>query len=231
MEPVAVAVVIPTLNEAETIGAVVRELPRELVAEIIVADSDSDDGTADIARAAGARVVPSGRKGYGFACASASAAASPECGIIVFMDGDGADRGDLIARLIGPIQDGTHDFVIAARARAEREPGSMSWHQVLAGRLLGLGVAALYGVRFTDMSAFRAIRRNCLERLEMREMGYGWNIEMQMKAARMKLRIAELPLPYRRRGGGHSKVAGSLRGTLRAGWRIIATFVRIAAAP
>jgi glycosyltransferase involved in cell wall biosynthesis len=228
MEPVAV--VIPTLNEAAAIGAVIAELRAAGVHEVIVADSASRDGTPEISRAAGARVVGVGRTGYGSACAAGAAAASPECGIIAFIDGDGADRGDLIARLVEPIASGTHDFVIASRTRGERAPGSMSWHQVLAGQLAGFGMGALYGVRYSDMCAFRAIRRDALERLEMREMTYGWNIEMQMKAARAKLRILEVPLPYRCRAGGESKVAGSLRGTLRAGTRIVTTFARVALA-
>jgi hypothetical protein len=144
------------------------------------------------------------------------------------MDGDGADRGDLIAALVDPIRAGTHDFVIATRTRGGREPGSMSWHQVLAGRLAGWGITALYGARFSDMCAYRAIRRDCLAAMAMREMTYGWNIEMQMKAARTGLRILELPLPYRRRQGGRSKVAGSLRGSIRASYRIFATFARVA---
>jgi hypothetical protein len=105
----------------------------------------------------------------------------------------------------------------------------MSWHQLLAGRLAGSIMSLLYGVHYTDMCAFRAIRRDALTRLDLREMGYGWNIEMQMKAARAGLRILELPVPYRRRAGGNSKVAGSLTGSLRAGWRIILTIIRIAA--
>jgi glycosyltransferase involved in cell wall biosynthesis len=214
MEPVSVtdrvAVVIPTLNEAESITGVISGIPRMLVHEIIVADSMSDDGTATIAAAAGA------------------AAAQAECGIIVFMDGDGSDRADLMPLLLAPIQAGTHDFVIGSRVRGVREKGAMSWHQVLAGRLLGGAIGVLTGVRYTDMCAFRAISRDALERLLLREMTYGWNIEMQMQAARAGLRILEIPLPYRRRAGGHSKVAGSLRGSLRAGWRIGVTFVRVA---
>ena len=105
----------------------------------------------------------------------------------------------------------------------------MLWHQVLAGRVAGLGMGALYGVRYSDMCAFRAIDRNALRRLDMREMTYGWNIEMQMKAARLRLRIQEVPLPYRCRAGGQSKVAGSLGGTLRAGSKIVSTFARVAA--
>jgi glycosyltransferase involved in cell wall biosynthesis len=226
MEPVAV--VIPTLNEAATIAGVIREIPRAFAADIIVADSGSTDGTQAIARAAGARVIVAGR-GYGCACATAAASADPGCRVIVFLDGDGADRADLIGRIAGPVLAGTHDFVLASRTRGEREPGAMLWHQLLAGRLAGWGIGALYGVRYSDMCAFRAIDRAALARLDLREMTYGWNIEMQMRAARAGLRIIEVPLPYRRRAGGASKVAGSLRGTLRAGSRIVATFLRVAA--
>jgi glycosyltransferase involved in cell wall biosynthesis len=226
----AVAVVIPTLNEAACIARVVAEIPRSVAREIVVVDGGSSDGTAAVAAAAGARVLlPQGR-GYGRACAAGAAAADAACGIIVFMDGDGADRGDLMAALVEPIRRGAHDFVIASRTRGERERGAMSWHQLLAGWLAGRGIGLLYGVRYSDMCAYRAIRRDCLARLEMREMTYGWNIEMQMKAARAGLRILELPMPYRCRSGGSSKVAGSLGGTLRAAWRIAATFLRVAAA-
>ncbi len=224
-----VAVVIPTLNEAEAIAHVVAELPRGIATEIIVADSGSRDGTPEVARAAGAIVVPVSERGYGRACAAGAAAAGPGCDIVVFLDGDGADRGDLLEKIVGPIRAGTHDFVIASRTRGARDPGSMNWHQVLAGQLAGFGMGALYGVRYSDMCAYRAIRRDALVRLEMREMTYGWNIEMQMKAAKAGLRILEVPMPYRCRRGGTSKVAGSLRGTLRAGSRIVATFFRVAA--
>jgi glycosyltransferase involved in cell wall biosynthesis len=225
--PFGVAAVIPTLNEAATIANVVAGIPREVVQETIVADGGSTDGTADIARAAGARVVQAGR-GYGAACAAGAAAAGGGCGIILFLDGDGADRADLAELLVTPVRDGTHDFVIGSRVRGEREPGSISWHQVAAGRLAGWLITALYGVRYTDMCAFRAIRRDALERLDLREMGYGWNIEMQMKAARAGLRVLEVPVAYRRRAGGESKVAGSLRGSIRAGWRIVVVIARVA---
>ncbi len=224
----AVAVVIPTLNEADAIGPVVRELPRDVATEIIVADSGSRDATVALAEAAGARVLSLTQRGYGRACAAGAAAASEACDVIVFMDGDGADRGDLLARLVAPIQAGTHDFVIASRTRGARDPGSMSAHQVLAGHVAGFGMGALYGIRYTDMCAYRAIRRDALVKLGMTEMTYGWNIEMQMKAARARLRILELPMPYRCRMGGESKVAGSLKGTMRAGWRIVTTFARVA---
>jgi glycosyltransferase involved in cell wall biosynthesis len=223
-------VVIPTLNEAAAIGGVIAEIPRSVARQIIVADSGSRDGTTVVAAGVGALVVSLAERGYGRACAAGVAAADPACSVLVFLDGDGADRGDLIATLVQPILDGAQDFVIASRTRGVREPGSMSLHQVLAGRLAGWGMRGLYGVRYSDMCAYRAIRRDALARLEMREMTYGWNLEMQMKAARLGLRILEVPMPYRCRAGGESKVAGSLRGTLRAATRIVATFVRVAVA-
>lgn len=225
-----VVAIIPTLNEAETIGAVIASLPREVVDEIIVADSSSSDGTAAIARSAGARVVTLKERGYGRACAAGVAAAGEGCDIVLFLDGDGADRADLAGMLVAPIRAGTQDFVIGSRVRGEREAGSMSWHQVLAGRLAGWVIFLLYGVRYSDMCAFRAIDREALARLRMREVSYGWNIEMQMRAVRAGLRILELPVPYRRRAGGSSKVAGSFRGSLRAAWRILLTIARVALA-
>jgi glycosyltransferase involved in cell wall biosynthesis len=223
-----VSVIIPTFNEVETIAAVIGELPREIAREVIVADGGSTDGTQAAARRAGARVVDAGR-GYGRACQAGADAAG--CDVVVFLDGDGADRGDLLSLIAGPVLAGTHDLVLASRTRGERDPGSMLWHQVLAGRIAGWGIGALYHVRYSDMCAYRAIRRSTLLTLGMREMTYGWNIEMQMKAARTGIRIVEIPMPYRCRAGGRSKVAGSLRGTLRAGGKIVSTFVRVAAQP
>ena len=226
MEPLSL--VIPTFNEAETIDSVIREIPEAYRVDIIVADGGSTDGTQALAPTAGARVIDAGR-GYGHACALGAEKAHSNSRVIAFMDGDGADRGDLIGEIAQPVLDGEYDLVLASRTRGEREPGAMLWHQVPAGRIAGIGVGALYGVRYSDMCAFRAISRDALQRLGMQEMTYGWNIEMQMKAARTGLRILEVPLPYRCRAGGSSKVAGSLRGTLRAGSRIAATFCRVAA--
>jgi glycosyltransferase involved in cell wall biosynthesis len=219
-----VSVVIPTFNEAEAIADVIRELP-PMVREVIVADGGSTDGTQDIARAAGAVVLDAGR-GYGRACQAGAAAANGS--VVVFLDGDGADRGDLLAVIADPVLTGTHDFVLASRTRGQRDPGSMLWHQVLAGRIAGSAMGLLYGVRYSDMCAFRAISQDALRRLDLQETTYGWNIEMQMKAARFGLRILEVPMPYRCRAGGQSKVAGSFRGTLRAGGKIVSTFVRVA---
>ena len=193
-------------------------------------DGGSTDGTPAVAAAAGARVIVAAARGYGRACAEGAAAADPACSVIVFLDGDGADRGDLIGRLVAPLI-GRH---ARPRAGQPRRRGARAGGDELApaaGRLAGgLGIRALYGVRYTDMCAYRAIRRDALARLDMREMTYGWNLEMQMKAARGGLRILEVKLPYRRRRGGASKVAGSLRGTLRAGVRILTTFARVAMA-
>jgi glycosyltransferase involved in cell wall biosynthesis len=242
MEPVAVldearpsanvagiVVVIPTFNEAESIAAVVAEIPRDLVGRVIVADGGSSDGTPEAARRAGAEVITVGR-GYGLACRKgAEAAAAGD--IVVFMDGDGADDPAAIATLVAPIRSGAYDFVIASRARGAREPGSMAWHQLLAGRVAGSLTRLLYGVRYTDMCAFRAIRRDTLMQLGMRELSYGWNLEMQMRAARAGLRVLEVPVDYRCRIGGESKVAGSLRGSIKAGLKIVSTFARVAMEP
>ena len=220
-----VTVVIPAWNEAEAIGPVVAEVLAQGVGQVIVADGGSKDATADRARMAGATVLDAGR-GYGRACHLGAEAAAHD--VIAFMDGDGADRPDQLPTLCAPILTGAADFTIASRTRGEREPGSMNWHQVAAGAMAGRLIGALYGVRYTDMCALRVIRRDALRALGMREMTYGWNIEMQMKAARAKLRIRELPVPYRARAAGESKVAGSLKGTFNAGSKIVFTFIRVA---
>ena len=225
----AVSVIIPALNEEEPIAGVVHEVAATNVpVEIIVVDNDSTDRTAQRAREAGARVVKAPR-GYGRACAAGVAALRPDCDIVVFLDGDGSDCPEFITQLVGPIAAGTCDFVIGSRTRGQREAGSMNFQQLLSGRIAGAVLRWLYGVRYTDMCPFRAIRRDALERLGMRERTYGWNLEMQMKAARAGLRILEIPVNHRRRAGGESKVSGTLRGTFVAGARIIATLVRVAA--
>jgi glycosyltransferase involved in cell wall biosynthesis len=224
-----VVVAIPALNEEASIAGVVAGIPRTVASRVIVADGGSSDATAARAADAGAQVIAAG-KGYGRACWRATQAAQ-DAEIMVFMDGDGADDPLSLAALIAPIASGEYDFVIGSRALGKRAPGSIAWHQIAAGALAGFGMRMLYGVPYTDMCAFRAIRRRLLLDLGMREMGYGWNIEMQMRAARSGLRILEIPVPYHCRTGGTSKVAGSLRGSLRAGLRILATFCRVAAAP
>jgi len=224
----SISVVIPALNEEEPIGDVVRAIPRAIAGEVIVVDNGSDDRTAGAAREAGARVVSEPKRGYGRACRAGVEAVTPDAEIVVFLDGDGSDCPELMERLIGPIAAGTHDFVIGSRTRGRREPGSMNFQQIFAGRVAGLLLRALYGVRYTDMCPFRAIRRDALARLDMREETYGWNLEMQMRAARAGLRILEVPVDHRRRAGGESKVSGTVRGTFLAGTRILYTVARIA---
>jgi glycosyltransferase involved in cell wall biosynthesis len=224
----SISVIIPALNEEEPIASVVREVAAtKIPAEIIVVDNGSTDRTAERAVEAGARVVKAPR-GYGRACAAGIATLGPECDIVVFLDGDGSDCPQFMNQLVDPIVAGTHDFVIGSRTCGKREPGSMNFQQLFAGRFAGWLLSMLYGVRYTDMCPFRAIRHAALERLSMKEKTYGWNIEMQMKAARAGLRILEIPVNHRRRAGGVSKVSGTLRGTFVAGARILATLLRIA---
>jgi glycosyltransferase involved in cell wall biosynthesis len=225
-----VSVIIPALNEEEPIADVVRAIAAtNIPREIIVVDNGSTDRTAECARQAGAKVVSEPTPGYGRACAAGVRALSPECEIVVFLDGDGSDCPEFMNQLVDPIVRGTHDFVIGSRTRGQREPGSMNMQQIFAGRFAGWLLSILYGVRYTDMCPFRVIRREALERLGMREKTYGWNLEMQMKAARAGLRILEVPVNHRRRTGGVSKVSGTLRGTFVAGARILTTLLRIAA--
>ena len=224
----SISVIIPALDEEEPIGAVVRAcLANGLPDEVIVVDNGSTDDTAVRATAAGARVVQAPR-GYGRACAAGVAAADPSAAVLVFLDGDGSDCPEFMEQLVRPIFRGEADFVIGSRVRGQREPGSMNFQQIFAGRAAGFLLRVLYGIPFTDMCPFRAIRRDALERLGMREETYGWNLEMQMRAARTGLRILEMPVNHRCRTGGESKVSGTLRGTFVAGARIIATFLRVA---
>jgi glycosyltransferase involved in cell wall biosynthesis len=227
MKPL-VSVIIAALNEEEAIGKVVKEVPRHIADEIIVVDNGSTDRTAEVAEAAGAGIVTEPRRGYGRAFRAGLNVISPESQIIVFLDGDGSDYPEMMDRLVNPIIEGTHDFVVGSRTRGQREAGSMNWHQVFAGYMVGFFLRLLYGVRSTDMGPFRAIRREALERLNVREETYGWPLEMQMRAARAHLRILEVPVDYRRRAGGRSKIAGTIRGSFLAAARILSTLARIA---
>ena len=229
MKKARVAAIIPVLDEQGAIASVLAAIPRGWVDQIIVVDGGSRDRTVAVGRAAGATVLVEPERGYGRACAKGAAAAIEDgAEILVFLDGDGSDRPEAISILVQPILDGKYDFVIGSRTRGTREKGSMGAHQVLAGRTIGAAVGLIYGAYFTDMCAFRAIRASALRRLGMREMTYGWNLEMQMRAARAGLRILELPVPHDRRRAGRSKVAGTIRGSIRASLRILATFARVA---
>ena len=228
MQKRRVSVVIPALNEAENIGMVVRELPWDLICECIVADNGSTDATAAEAIAAGARVISVPERGYGRACHAGAEAADPASEIFVFMDGDGSDVTSEMGQLLQPILAGECDFVIGSRLRGKRERGSMLASQIFAGWLASVLLRLLYRVHYTDMGPFRAISRTALENLQMREKTYGWNLEMQMRAAQCGLRIREIPVSYRKRAGGLSKVSGSLSGSVRAAIRIAQTLLRVA---
>jgi hypothetical protein len=173
-------------------------------------------------------VVSEPTPGYGRACAAGIRTLSPECDLVVFLDGDGSDCPEFMPQLVEPILRGEQDFVIGSRTRGKRETGSMNFQQLFAGRVAGWLLRLLYGVRYTDMCPFRAIRRSALDKLGMKELTYGWNLEMQMRAARSHLRILEVPVNHRCRTGGESKVSGTLRGTFVAGIRIVATLFRVA---
>jgi glycosyltransferase involved in cell wall biosynthesis len=222
-----IAAIIPVLDEEGAIGAVLAAMPTGWVDQVIVVDGGSRDRTIAEARAAGAAVLVERERGYGRACAKGAAAAIEDgAEILVFLDGDGGDRPEAIPSLVQPILDNEQDFVIGSRTRA-----SIGAHQALAGCAIGVAIGLVYGVRFTDMCAFRAIRADALRRLGMREMTYGWNLEMQMRAARAGLRTLEVPVPQGRRLAGKSKVAGTFRGSIKAGLRILATFARIIREP
>jgi glycosyltransferase involved in cell wall biosynthesis len=220
-----VSIIIPALNEVGSIGLVVAEMPWERIAECIVVDNGSTDGTGAIAAAAGARVVESAR-GYGAACKAGAGAAVAGSDILVFMDGDGSDVIAGLDRLVGPIERDEADFVVGSRIRGNREAGSMLPSQVFAGWMVGRLLWLTQRVRYTDMGSFRAIRRTSLERLQMSEMTYGWNLEMQVKACQYGLRIVEIPVDYRRRFAGTSKVSGDLFASFRAAVRILDVLLR-----
>jgi glycosyltransferase involved in cell wall biosynthesis len=223
-----VSVIIAALNEEEAIAGVIHSVPKNVADEIVVVDNGSRDRTAEVAATAGARVVKETIPGYGRAFRAGLRAISPQCEIVVFLDGDGSDCPEMMDQLVGPISNGTADFVIGSRTQGTRERGSMNFHQVIAGYGVGFVLRLLYGVRSTDMGPFRAIRRDTLESLGLREETYGWPLEMQMRAAQAGVRTLEVPVDYRRRAGGHSKIAGSVRGSVLAATRILITLTRLA---
>jgi glycosyltransferase involved in cell wall biosynthesis len=226
--PAIVSAIIPCLDEEATIAAVARAVLAQGVQEVIMVDGGSSDRTAERARAAGARVVMQPRRGYGGAIQAGIAAARADAEILLFLDGDGSDRPEMIPALIEPIVRGSAVFVHGTRVRGEREPGSLSAQQLIAGHLAGLLLNLVYGARFSDMSPFRAIRRDVLAQLGMRETSYGWNLEMLMRVAAAGLPSREIPVGQRRRAGGVSKVSGNTLAGIRAAWSIMTTFIRLA---
>jgi cellulose synthase/poly-beta-1,6-N-acetylglucosamine synthase-like glycosyltransferase len=223
---VSVAVVIPALDEEESIEQVLAAIPRDQVGEIIVVDGGSTDHTAAIAQAAGARVIREPRRGYGLACAAGVAVASED--IILFLDADGADDPGQIPDLLAPILSGEADVVLGSRLAGDKTSDAMPWHQRFGNQLGARLIRWLYGLPLTDLGPFRAIRRESLQALGMEEMTYGWPTEMIVKAARKGWRIAEVPVHHRPRTGGRSKISGTIRGTVLAAYDILRTIFRYA---
>lgn len=221
-----VAVIIPALNEADNIHRLIAQIPPYLAADIFVIDNGSTDATADEARAAGAHVVFEPRRGYGYACAAGVAATSAE--ILAFLDGDGSFDPTQLRDLITPIVDGRADFVLGTRMAGGLEAGAMPPHQLFGNRLVSGLMSLLYKVQITDLGPYRAIRRDLLVSLNMREMTFGWPTEMMVKAVRKQARTVEIPVSYRKRWSGKSKVSGTLRGTLLAGYYILGVTLRYA---
>jgi glycosyltransferase involved in cell wall biosynthesis len=221
---VRVSVIIPTHNEAQAIGRVLADLPSDLVTEVIVVDSNSTDGTPDLARSLGAEVIQEPRRGYGRACLTGLAnAKNPD--VVVFLDGDYSDRPSELPILLAPILEGRADITLGSRLQDRRSAGALPWHQVLGNRLAASLIRLLYGVKISDLGPFRAARADVLRALALQETTYGWAVEMILKGALAKFRVGEVPVSYHPRIG-KSKISGTLKGTIGAGWFILSLIVR-----
>lgn len=221
-----VALIMPALNEEPAIASTLEDLRGRGLAQVIVVDNGSSDRTAEVARAHGAQVVSEPQRGYGKACLAGISALDPRIEIVVFMDADGSDHPDDLDRLVWPIARGQADLVLGSRVLGERESGSMRPQQRFGNWLATLLLRLLYGARYTDLGPFRGIRREALAGLGMRDTGFGWTVEMQVKAHQQRLRVLEVPVRYRQRAGGRSKISGSIRGSILAGTKIIWTILR-----
>jgi len=221
---VRVSVIIPTHNEMQAIGRVLGDLPSSLVTEIIVVDSNSTDGTPDLARTMGARVIHEPRRGYGRACLTGLAHVdAPD--IVVFLDGDYSDRPSELPIVLAPIINDRADIVLGSRLSDNSNSGALPWHQSFGNRLAAGLIRLLYGVRISDLGPFRAARANVLRSLALKEETYGWAVEMILKGALAGFRIVEVPVSYYPRIG-ESKISGTLKGTMGAAWFILSRIVR-----
>jgi glycosyltransferase involved in cell wall biosynthesis len=224
-----VAVIIPAWNEEIPLPGVLDEIPRSAAVNVIVVDNGSTDGTAEVARQGGAIVVSEPRRGYGFACAAGvRAAAERGAGVLAFLDADGSLDPAQLPDLLAPIEESEADLVLGSRPAGGIEAGAMPPHARFGNWLVSRLMRTLYGLRVSDLGPYRAIRADLLEQLGMQEMTFGWPTEMMVKAARMRARIVEVPVRYRVRRGGRSKVSGTVRGTLLATYHILFVTVRYA---
>lgn len=218
-----VSVIIPTHNEALSIGQVLADIPADLVNEVLVVDSNSSDGTPEIAERLGARVIREPRRGYGRACLTGLQHVS-EPDVVVFLDGDYSDRPAELPRLLAPIIEGRADITLGSRLLGPRIPGALPWHAILGNRLAAWLITFLYAQRITDLGPFRAVRASALDRLALEETTYGWAVEMILKGALQGLRVVEVPVSYYPRKG-KSKISGTFRGSVGAAWCIVSRIV------
>jgi glycosyltransferase involved in cell wall biosynthesis len=225
------ALIIPALNEAESIGPLLSALPRHLFAQILVVDNGSTDGTAEAARVAGAEVIVEARRGYGRACQAGLAALRPETSAVMFMDADLSDDPTDVESLVKASAAGGGDLVVGSRLLGRAEPGALTPVQRFGNWLATRLLRWLWGARFTDLGPMRIVSRAALARLDLRDPDFGWNVEMQAKAARLGLAVTEIPVNYRRRRFGRSKISGTVRGSVRAGCKILWTIYRCWHAP
>jgi glycosyltransferase involved in cell wall biosynthesis len=230
--PFPVAFIIPALNEEAAIAPVLDGLRGALAtarveqAEILVVDNGSNDGTARVAQEHGARVVQEPRRGYGQACLAGIAALSAATEIVVFLDADGSDDPEDLGRLLAPLQEGRADLVLGSRTEAARNARAFTPQQTFGNWLATRLMRLLFGACFSDLGPFRTIRRDALAKLHMQDTNYGWTIEMQIKAHRRGLRVVEIPVNYRKRIAGQSKISGNLVGTVRAAYKILWTITK-----
>ena len=219
-----VTVIIPTRNEASGLTRVLADLPAGLVDEVLVVDSNSTDGTPEVAARMGARLIAEQRRGYGQACLTGIAHAGSS-DVIVFLDGDYSDRPAELPRLLAPIAEGRADITIGSRLAGPRARGAMPWHAAFGNRMAAFLINMLFGQHITDLGPFRAARADVLRRLALEETTYGWAVEMILKGALQGFRVVEVPVSYYPRIG-ESKISGTVRGTVGAAWYIFSRIFR-----